>query len=65
MTIQISYLLILNKNFFDLIEYKTSLFLYKGKHKLVPNSIQKIFYSNEDSLHNTRQRDKLKKCTMG
>ena len=44
--------------FFDLIEYKISILMYKVKYKLLPNSIQRFFYSNEDSVHNTRQRDK-------
>ena len=47
-------------NFFYLIEYKTSVLMYKVKYKLLPNSSQRFFYSNEDSLHNTRQRDKFK-----
>ena len=52
--------------FVDLIEYKTSILMYKVKHKPLPNSIERFFYSNEDSLHNTRKRDKFKKrlcCT--
>ena len=43
--------------FVDLIEYKTSVLMYKVKYKLLPNNIQICFYSNEDSLHNTRQKD--------
>ena len=45
-------------NYFDLIEYKTSLLMYKVKHILLPNSIQRFFYSN-DSLHNIRLSDTL------
>ena len=54
--------------FFDLIEYKTSALIYKVKYKLFPNSIQRFFCSNEDSLRNTRQRYTITKslyCTKG
>ena len=50
------YLLILNL-FVNLIQYKTSVLMYKVNYKLSPNTIQRFFYSNEDSLHNTGQRD--------
>ena len=45
------------KKCFDLIEYKTSVLMCTVKYKLLPIDII-LFYSNEDSLHNTRQRDK-------
>ena len=38
--------------------------MYKVKHKLMHNSIEQFFYSIEDSLHNTRQRDTFKKCQI-
>ena len=44
--------------FFDLIEYKASISMYKVKYKLLPNSIQRFVYSNKNGLHNIRQRDK-------
>ena len=44
----------------DLIEYKTSILMYKVKYKLLPNSIKKLFYSNEDNFCNTRQRENKK-----
>ena len=43
MTIQISYLLILNKKCFNQIEYKTSVLMYTVKYNLLPNNIQIFF----------------------
>ena len=58
--VDLTNILFINLNFtkllFDLIEYKTSVLMYKVKHKLLPNSIQTLFYSNEDNLYNTWQR---------
>ena len=52
--------------FFDLIEYKTSILMYKLKCKLLPNNIQRFFYSNEDSLHNMAKIKKISShCTKG
>ena len=47
--------------FLNLIEYKTSILMFKVKYKLLPNNIQRFFYFNEDSLHRIRQRNKSTK----
>ena len=45
--------------FFDNIEYKTAITMYKVKYKLLPKNILKLFYSRDECCHVTRQRDKL------
>ena len=41
--------------FYDLIEYKTVIIMYKAKHKVLPENIQKLFRIEKHPNYNTRQ----------